>query len=62
MNEKEFRYFQAKVTRAIKRAVRNAIIDHLQNGNYVVVMRNGKLTTLTPKDLSSYRKKSSKRS
>jgi hypothetical protein len=61
MTSIEFRVFQAKVTRAIKKAVREAIAEHWRNGDYVVVMQDGKIMKLNPPRTRASRGKSSRR-
>ncbi len=48
MTTNQFKRLTNKITKALTEAVHNAIQDHLQRGNSVYVMKEGRMVTLHP--------------
>ena len=46
MTTKQFKLLTNKITKALTRAVHNAIQDHLQRGNPVYVMKGGRIVAI----------------
>lgn len=49
MTTNQFKRLTNKITKALTEAVHNAIQDHLQRGNPVYVMKEGRIITIHPR-------------
>lgn len=48
MSNKEFQQLQRKITKGVIQSVQCAIADHRRYGNPIFIIRNGKLTKISP--------------